>query len=204
MDEPPTPMALTVQLLSKALKIGPSRYEKEYVSVPMRDGISLVASHYSPKAKAASPRTKREPEAYPTVLIRTPYHRRHMRVIARWFTANGYHVILQDSRGRCDSEGEFDPVLTDKNDGHDTIRWIRAQPWFQQCPYIGTWGPSFLGIVQWAMLSPDHPADQPDAMVPMMSSSSIYSVLRPDNGIAFGLLLRWHYMTTKINAVLTL
>uniref|UniRef100_A0A7S1NLQ9 Xaa-Pro dipeptidyl-peptidase C-terminal domain-containing protein n=1 Tax=Eutreptiella gymnastica TaxID=73025 RepID=A0A7S1NLQ9_9EUGL len=135
---------------------------------------------------------------FPTILIRTPYHKKHMFQIAKWFVSHGYIVVVQDVRGRCGSDGEWDPVTTDEQDGHDTVRWVRRQDWFQQCPYVGTWGPSFLGIVQWAMLSTEDALEQPDAMVPIMSASRMHPILRPNNGISLALLVRWHYMTNFI------
>eukprot|EP00667_Euglena_gracilis_P003094 EG_transcript_3101 len=188
-------MALSAHLIAfaTALPAPECGYEKEYVRIPMRDGVNLAASHYSPRPSGAAGQ-------FPTVLIRTPYNRKHVAFIGRWFAGHLYHVIIQDTRGRCESEGQFDPIGQEEADGHDTVRWIRRQPWFQACPLIGAWGPSFMGIMQWAGLSTDDPQAQPDALVPIMSSAQLHSVLQPDGGLALGLGLRWHYLTHQIRA----
>ncbi len=41
----------------------------------------------------------------------------------------GYAVVIQDTRGRYTSEGEFYPFRDDINDGFDTVEWAAAQPW---------------------------------------------------------------------------
>ena len=37
-----------------------------------------------------------------------------------------------------------------------TLMWIREQEWHKQCPRIGTWGPSYLGLTQWALYGTSH------------------------------------------------
>jgi putative CocE/NonD family hydrolase len=153
------------------------------VRVPMPDGIALVADHYYPNARGA----------FPTILIRTPYGRDlrgttlgilHMFVSQR-FAERGYHVIVQDTRGRFDSEGEWEPFVNEARDGRATIEWIARQPWFDG--NLGLWGPSYEGYVQWAVA-----ADAPDylkALLPSVTGSQI----NPYTGSAFGLdgMLRW-------------
>jgi uncharacterized protein len=41
----------------------------------------------------------------------------------------GYVVILQDVRGRFNSEGTWQFFRDDINDGYDTAKWIGSQPW---------------------------------------------------------------------------
>ncbi|MFN7939520.1 MAG: CocE/NonD family hydrolase [Bryobacteraceae bacterium] len=110
----------------------------EHASVPMRDGVRLAANVFRP---AASGR-------FPVVLIRTPYGKgkelpRHFRI----FVENGYAVVMQDVRGRYDSDGEFDPLRQEVRDGEDTLNWTGTQPWSNG--KVGMVGGSYLGIVQW-------------------------------------------------------
>ncbi len=51
-------------------------------------------------------------------------------------------------RGTFGSQGAFSP-FDERADGLATLRWIRAQPWHAE--RIGMIGPSYLGLVQWAV-----------------------------------------------------
>jgi putative CocE/NonD family hydrolase len=109
------------------------------VEVPMRDGIVLRAHHFAPDVPAA-----------PTVLIRTPYGRGvQPRVLARTIAAQGFHVLIQSCRGTADSGGVFEPMRHERDDGLDTIEWLRGRPWYSG--ELCTFGPSYVGFVQWAL-----------------------------------------------------
>src|SRR4029434_9794171 len=79
----------------------------------------------------------------------------------------GYAVVIQDVRGRYQSEGEFRPYENEGRDGYDTIEWAAKQPWSNGS--VGTFGLSYPGAVQWlaAVESPPHLK----AMVPAMTFS---------------------------------
>ena len=72
----------------------------------------------------------------PTILIRTPYNRRHTAFFAERFAERGYYVLVQDIRGTCESEGENDPLELEEEDGQDTLKSIYTRLWFQQCPKV--------------------------------------------------------------------
>jgi len=59
----------------------------------------------------------------------------------------GYVVIIQDTRGRYESEGIFDAMQPEALDGYDTQQWIGEQPWCNG--KIGTFGGSYVGFTQW-------------------------------------------------------
>ena len=109
------------------------------VTTPMRDGVELVSDLWLPG----------EEGRYPTVLVRTPY----LKAKARWmtlghaFARNGYAFIVQDARGRGDSQGDFGFFFADAEDGYDTIEWIAAQSWSNG--RIGMMGGSYRATVQW-------------------------------------------------------
>lgn len=109
------------------------------VKVPMRDGVSLSTDIYLPKASGT----------FPTVLIRTPYNNNTGEMIrkGRRLANNGYAFVIQDIRGRWDSEGDYYPFVDEANDGYDTQEWIGHQPWSNG--KIGMSGGSYLGCVQW-------------------------------------------------------
>ncbi len=109
------------------------------IKVPMRDGVELSADLYLPQASGA----------FPTVLMRTPYSNNMDMIIerARVFANDGYACVVQDIRGRWDSDGDYYPFHNDVDDGFDTQEWVGQQPWSNG--KIGMAGGSYLGLVQW-------------------------------------------------------
>ena len=125
---------------------------------PMRDGVKLSADWYFPADLTGR---------LPTVLIRTPYNKKTFRLekgVATWLASHGYAVVVQDVRGKYESDGEFTTSANDRNDGYDTMTWIAAQPWTSG--KIGTYGCSYQGedqIQLAAMRHPNHAAAIPQA-----------------------------------------
>ena len=108
------------------------------VRVPMRDGVTLSADIYRPDTT----------EPVPVILVRTPYDNGvagHVAAGKKW-AQRGYAYVVQDVRGRGESDGEFYPLVTEANDGVDTIAWITRQPWSNK--RVGMMGGSYLGWVQ--------------------------------------------------------
>ncbi len=138
--------------------------------VPMADGVTLLADHYAPVG--AGP--------FPTILIRSPYGRRSFpgtlglgwHSLAMLFAERGYHVLVQDVRGRSTSEGEFSGLKDEARDGLSTVEWLATQPWFDGT--LGMWGGSYLGYVQWAIATSAPSALK--AVMPAMAFSSGYEI----------------------------
>jgi putative CocE/NonD family hydrolase len=105
------------------------------VRVKMRDGVSLVADIYRPKAEGK----------LPVLLTRTPYNRKDPAT-GMYLASKGYVVISQDTRGRFDSEGEFYPFRDEANDGYDTIEWAASLP--DADGRVGMFGGSYVGATQ--------------------------------------------------------
>ena len=118
------------------------------VMVPMRDGTRLAADVWR-----GAPGERRT-----TVLSRTPYNKNNdeHQERAAAYAAHGYNFVDMDVRGRGDSEGSFEPWRSEGLDGYDTIEWIAGQDWSDG--NVVTWGPSYLGWVQWltAVEQPPH------------------------------------------------
>ena len=173
------------RLLANWLDLPPPRYDvgvERGLVVPMPDGVRLYADRYYPKAQGA----------FPTILIRTPYGRRPVGISGLFMgfaierlVERGYNVVVQDVRGRFDSEGEFTPFFQEAADGRATLEWIAQQPWFEG--NLATWGASYLGYTQWA-LAPDAPPYL-KAMVPMITSASARIFVERVFGLE--VLLRW-------------
>lgn len=128
------------------------------VPIPMRDGVRLVANLWIPAPTGR----------HPTILLRTPYGRnpQFRRYGLDKYVKAGYAVVLQDTRGRGDSDGQFDFYFPEGKDGYDTIEWIARQSWSNG--RVAMDGGSYLGAVQWlaareqpphlACIAPDAPS----------------------------------------------
>jgi putative CocE/NonD family hydrolase len=113
------------------------------VRVPMRDGVTLSADLYLPAGDGR----------WPTILIRTPYQNNtdaHVRQ-GRAYASLGYACVIQDTRGRWDSDDDYYPFVHEAEDGFDTQEWIGSQSW--SSGRIGMQGGSYLGWVQFSSAS---------------------------------------------------
>lgn len=108
--------------------------------IPMRDGVKLATLVELPDGDGP----------WPVLLSRTPYNK-ETSLERGAFTRYGVVRVVQDLRGRFESEGVDSVFLTDgwgeAQDGYDTIEWIAAQPWCNG--KIGMTGGSALGITQY-------------------------------------------------------
>ena len=114
----------------------------------MRDGVRLSVDLYLPD----------DPTPAPAILVRTPYDNTRADFI-RWaqrFTAHGYPLVIQDCRGRGDSDGVFTAWADDYDDGYDTIAWVAEQPWCDG--QVGMVGGSYMAWVQWTAAARHPPA----------------------------------------------
>jgi putative CocE/NonD family hydrolase len=132
-------------VLSRVLRLPANTCEftvHKRVRVPMRDGVQLLADHYEPLT----------PEPAGTLLVRCPYGRAFpfAALYSAVYASRGYHVVFQSVRGTFGSGGKFTPMVNEVNDGHDTVEWLRHQPWFTGS--FATIGLSYLGFTQWALL----------------------------------------------------
>ena len=124
----------------------------------LRDGISLQARIWRPQGSGP----------WPTLLMRQPYGSRLASTITyahpSWYAAQGYAVVVQDVRGRGDSDGEFLGFQQEAGDASQTLQWLRQQPWCNG--RVGCYGFSYQGLTQL------HWADAtalPDALAPAMT-----------------------------------
>jgi putative CocE/NonD family hydrolase len=132
----------------------PQIIEQSGVPVEMSDGTVLRADVYRPD----------DTESYPVLMLRTPYGRHGDRYIgsARRLVERGYVVVIQDIRGRFDSEGEFfwqfgpEAWTSDAQDGYDTVEWCARLP--HSTGQVGTFGHSYDSWVQWELASRQPPS----------------------------------------------
>ena len=133
------PLCLAVLFVSAAAAQSEPRYEivaAKNVMVAMRDGVKLATDIYRPARNGIAVEGR-----FPVLLNRTPYGKgRVADETAAYFVPRGYVLVMQDVRGRYQSEGRWRPIVDDPKDGSDTAAWIGAQPWCDGG--IGTMGTS--------------------------------------------------------------
>ena len=120
------------------------------VMIAMRDNVRLATDIYRPADESGNP----IPGQFPVILGRTSYDKSNsvmwINPVATAFVPRGYVVLLQDLRGRGQSEGTGDYFHTANQkeglDGYDTIEWAAAQVWCNG--RVGMVGASHGGIVQ--------------------------------------------------------
>ena len=138
------------------------------VRCALSDGVTLVSDHYYPSVESCGP------GPWPTLLMRQPYGRDIASTVVyahpAWFARHGYHVVIQDVRGRGDSDGEFYPFRHEGGDGAETIAWLQKHP---ACNgRIGMYGFSYQGSTQ--LLAA---AENPEGLVciaPHMTAADLY------------------------------
>ena len=132
------------------------------IKVAMRDGTRLSTDVYRPLG----------PGPFPVVLVRTPYNKNDEAEVdtAVYFASRGYAVVIQDCRGRYDSEGEWDPFVNEPTDSYDTQTWCGIQPWSNG--KVGTRGASYVALTQ--IISAPLRNPYLKAMAPNVGFSNLY------------------------------
>ncbi|MFJ8539340.1 CocE/NonD family hydrolase [Streptomyces sp. NPDC093591] len=152
------------------------------VPAEMRDGTVLRADVYRPGG----------PGPWPVLLSRLPYGKQTPMMTSMLdplaAARRGFMVVIQDTRGRFASEGEWDPFTYEESDGYDTVRWAAALPGANGS--VGMIGGSYFGNTQW-MAALSKPPEL-KAIAPMVTWSD------PDDGlwtrggaIELGLTVPW-------------
>jgi len=156
-----------------------------HMSMVTRDGVRLTANIFLPA----------DHTHLPTILIRTPYGK-GVDLIPNYqaFVDRGYAVVVQDVRGRYESEGTFEQLHHEPEDGEDTLNWIAAQPWSNG--KIGMIGGSYLGITQWKAALRNNPHLK--AIFPVVSGDDDYRDRYYSRGGALKLGHRLEWMAENL------
>ncbi len=130
------------------------------VSAKMRDGVSLRADVYRPKADGK----------FPVLLQRTPYNKNNGVNFGTRAAARGFVVVFQDVRGRYASEGEWYTFKHESEDGYDSVEWAAALPYSNG--KVGMFGGSYVGATQMlaAIAHPPHLA----GICPVVTASNYH------------------------------
>jgi putative CocE/NonD family hydrolase len=138
------------------------------VRCTLSDGVALVSDHYYPAASMEMD------GPWPTLLMRQPYGRDIASTVVYahpvWFARHGFHVVIQDVRGRGGSEGDFYAFRDEGRDGAETIEWLRQHP--ASNGRIGMYGFSYQGATQ--LLAA---AENPEGLIciaPHMTAADLY------------------------------
>jgi uncharacterized protein len=130
----------------------------------LSDGVTLVSDHYYPPDEGP----------WPTLLMRQPYGRDLASTVVYahpvWFARHGYHVVIQDVRGRGGSDGDFYPFRNEARDGAETIAWLRTH---SACNgRIGMYGFSYQGATQ--LLAATQQPEGLQCIAPHMTATDLY------------------------------
>ena len=138
------------------------------VALMMRDGTVTYADTFRPDIAGK----------VPGLLMRTPYDKstassRSCTLDAINAATQGYAVVIQDVRGRYQSEGVFYTFMNEIDDGYDSVEWVAKQPWCDG--KVGMFGMSYHGATQWLAAKSGHPSLA--AIVPWFTASDYHEGL---------------------------
>ena len=145
-----------------------NNYTKTEVYIPMRDGVRLFTSVYTPNDVS---------EKHPILITRTPYScepygaknwKKYWNSYEKNYFKEGYIMVTQDVRGRWMSEGTFMDVrpfnankkgneIDESSDTYDAIDWL-----VKNVPgnngNVGVFGISYPGFYSTMAAASNHPA----------------------------------------------
>ncbi len=144
-----------------------NNFTKREVMIPMRDGVKLFTSIYTPKDQSKS---------YPILMKRTPYscspygEKAFVKTYQNMQLArSGYIWVFQDVRGKYMSEGEFVDVrpfnpqkksnqdFDEASDTYDTVDWLTKNAAANN-GRVGVYGISYPGFYATMAALAGHPA----------------------------------------------
>jgi putative CocE/NonD family hydrolase len=152
------------------------------VAFKTADGVALVADLYRPRTQ----------EKMPTILVRMPVsstfkNRLAADTVGEFWASRGYNVVIQGTRGRYKSGGEFYPLLYEEADGRETLQWLARQPWFDG--RLGMWGGSAFGHTQWVLAGEEAPG--PGVLMIQIASTSFREMFHPGGAFSLESALFW-------------
>ncbi|WP_078428226.1 CocE/NonD family hydrolase [Alkalihalobacterium alkalinitrilicum] len=161
------------------------------VGAIMRDGTTLYADVYRPDGEGK----------FPVLLQRIPYNKEFLALATLVLDPvaaahKGYVVIIQDVRGRFQSEGDpFYIYKNEFNDGYDSVEWAATLPYSNG--NVGMYGLSYMGMTQFqaAVTRPPHLK----AIFPITWGTDVF--MYRGGALELGLLQSWSLATIGPNAV---
>lgn len=139
----------------------------------LSDGVTLFADIYKPAQEGE----------YPVLLMRQPYGRKIASTVVyappEYFAKRGFIVVIQDVRGRGDSEGVFEPFVHEEKDGLETLEWVASLE--ESNGRVGMYGFSYQAYTQLAVLKKKPSCLR--AIAPHMSAANLYQGWFYQNGL---------------------
>jgi putative CocE/NonD family hydrolase len=112
------------------------------VPLTLSDGTILRNDVFSPVTD----------EQLPALVLRVPYDKSfyysHGTVKPYEFAKQGFIVVVQDVRGRFESDGKFEPNINEGPDGYETVEW--AAKLQGSNGQVGMYGDSYVAESQWS------------------------------------------------------
>ncbi|MDQ3767983.1 MAG: CocE/NonD family hydrolase, partial [Actinomycetota bacterium] len=144
----------------------------------MDDGAVLLTDRYAPRGAPPGP----------TVLVRSPYGRSGVvgLLLGRLLAERGLQVVIQSTRGTFGSGGELNP-FDERADGLATLGWLAAQPWHRGS--IGLFGPSYMGLAQWAVAR--EAGDAVGALAASITASQVHGQAYGGGSISLDTAVSW-------------
>lgn len=162
------------------------------VPATMRDGTVLRADIYRPAGE----------KKHPVLLQRTPYDKSFLPWAALTLdpikaARAGYVVIIQDVRGRWESEGaKFCPYRDEFGDGYDTVEWAALLPYSDG--NVGMHGYSYYGMTQWQAASTQPPHLR--AIMPFSAAMDFFG--RRGGALDLAIVIGWILRLAGPNAIM--
>ncbi|HET8815032.1 MAG TPA: CocE/NonD family hydrolase [Solirubrobacterales bacterium] len=158
------------------------------VPVRMRDGVTLRANVFRPEG----------PEPRPVLLARTPYGKDDLTAIG-WpgfdpvqDAARGFIVVVQDTRGRFASDGEWEPFRFEGQDGFDSVEWSARLPGSNGL--VGMYGDSYNGNTQW-LAAAERPPSLAAISPALTWAEPMDGLFARGGAVELGLALMWALAT---------
>jgi uncharacterized protein len=152
----------------------------------MRDGVTLRANVYRPDGEGP----------WPTLLARTPYGYDQPELL-EWLepvrtARQGFIVVHQETRGRFHSDGEWEPLRNEREDGYDTVEWAARLPGSNG--RVGMYCASYLGSTQW-MAAIEQPPSLAAISPALTWSDPLDGLFARGGALELGLTLLWDLLT---------
>jgi putative CocE/NonD family hydrolase len=148
----------------------------------MRDGVTLRANVYRPHGDGP----------WPTLLTRLPYGKDDP-LFSAWLdpvqvARKGFMLVVQDTRGRHASEGEWVPFKYEREDGYDTVEWAARLPGSNG--RVGMHGCSYFGNTQW-MAAIEQPPSLAAIAPALTWSEPLDGLLARGGALELGVVVPW-------------
>jgi putative CocE/NonD family hydrolase len=152
-----TALAFSVTLVAQSV---PGVTLERNATMKTRDGVTLVADIYRPA----------DGQKHAVLLTRTPYNKDNMAPIGMKAAQRGFVVVIQNTRGRFNSDGEWYPFKHESVDGYDAVEWAAALPGSDG--RVGMFSGSYVGATQMlaAITQPPHLA----GICPVVTASNYH------------------------------